>query len=188
MAQEAFRRSLTAEQACCPGSIGIRRDCDAQEQLCSFRACALLGQHFANKFHSRQQNIEQCNFSFTPGWFMLTLPSSVRIFIYTQPADMRCGFNKLSMFANNIMGHDPFSGHLFVYFNKRGDKCKILFWDRTGFCIWYKRLEEGTFERITNPSKRASLEIDMTKLSLILEGIDISNAKQRKRYNRKIYL
>ncbi|HCO94760.1 MAG TPA: IS66 family insertion sequence hypothetical protein [Phycisphaerales bacterium] len=119
---------------------------------------------------------------------MLTLPCSVRIFLYTQPADMRCGFNKLSMFATNIMGYDPFSGHLFVYFNKRGDKCKILFWDRTGFCIWYKRLEEGTFERITNPSKRASLEIDITKLSLILEGIDISNAKQRKRYNRIIYL
>jgi len=91
------------------------------------------------------------------------------------------------MFANNIMGHDPFSGHLFVYFNKRGDKCKILFWDRTGFCIWYKRLEEGSFERIDNPSKTTSLEIDITKLSLILEGIDISNAKQRKRYKRRVY-
>jgi len=118
---------------------------------------------------------------------MLTLPSSVRIFIYTQPADMRCGFNKLSMFANNIMGQDPFSGHLFVYFNKRADKCKILFWDRTGFCIWYKRLEEGSFERIGNPSKTTSIEIDMTTLSLILEGIDLSNAKQRKRYKRRVY-
>jgi transposase len=92
------------------------------------------------------------------------------------------------MFADNIMGHDPFSGHLFVYFNKRGDKCKILFWDRTGFCIWYKRLEQGSFERISNPSKTTSLEIDITKLSLILEGIDISNAKQRKRYNRRVNL
>ena len=119
---------------------------------------------------------------------MLTLPSSVRIFIYTQPADMRCGFNKLSMFANNIMGQDPLSGHLFVYFNKRGDKCKILFWDRTGFCIWYKRLEEGSFERISNPSKTTSLEIDMTTLSLILEGIDLSNVKQRKRYKCRVYL
>lgn len=119
---------------------------------------------------------------------MLTLPSSVRIFVYTQPADMRCGFNKLSMFASNIMGHDPLSGHLFVYFNKRGDKCKILFWDRTGFCIWYKRLEEGSFQRIGNPSETTSLEIDITKLSLILEGIDISNAKQRKRYKRRVYL
>jgi transposase len=116
---------------------------------------------------------------------MLTLPSSVRIFIYTQPADMRCGFNKLSMFASNIMGLDPFSGHLFVYFNKRGDKCKVLFWDRTGFCIWYKRLERGSFQRIGNPSKATSLEIDITTLSLVLEGIDISRAKQRKRYQRR---
>ena len=116
---------------------------------------------------------------------MLTLPPSVRIFLYTQPADMRCGFNKLSMLADNIMGQDPFSGHLFVYFNKRGDKCKILFWDRTGFCIWYKRLEEGSFERISNPSQATSLEINMTMLSLILEGIDISRAKQRKRYQRR---
>lgn len=115
---------------------------------------------------------------------MLTLPSSVRIFVYTQPADMRCGFNKLSLFASGFMGYDPLSGHLFVYFNKRGDKCKILFWDRTGFCIWYKHLQEGTFERIANPSSRASLEIDMAKLTLILEGIDISQARQRKRYRR----
>jgi transposase len=86
------------------------------------------------------------------------------------------------------MGRDPFSGHLFVYFNKRGDKCKILFWDRTGFCIWYKRLEQGSFERISNPSKTTSIEIDMAMLSLILEGIDISNAKQRKRYKRRVYL
>jgi hypothetical protein len=85
------------------------------------------------------------------------------------------------------MGHDPLSGHLFVYFNKRGDRCKILFWDRTGLCIWYKRLEQGSFERISNPSKTTSLEIDMTMLSLILEGIDISNAKQRKRYKRRAY-
>lgn len=118
---------------------------------------------------------------------MLTLPPSVRIFLYTQPADMRCGFNKLSMLATTVMGYDPFSGHLFVYFNKRADKCKILFWDRTGFCIWYKRLEEGSFECIGNPSKTTSLEISMTTLWLILEGIDISNAKQRKRYQRRVY-
>jgi len=98
---------------------------------------------------------------------------------------MRCGFNKLSMFADNIMGLDPFSGHLFVYFNKRGDKCKILFWDRTGFCIWYKRLEEGSFENIGDRSQTTSLEIDMTTLSLILEGIDISRTKQRKRYQHR---
>jgi transposase len=187
LAKETFQASHTAEGAKQFEPIGIHRGRDTQERSRRIRASAILGPHIANRFHSRQQNLEQCHFCFTPGWFMLTLPSSVRIFIYTQPADMRCGFNKLSMFANNIMDHDPFSGHLFVYFNKRGDKCKILFWDRTGFCIWYKRLEEGSFERISNPSKTTSLEIDMTTLSLILEGIDISNAKQRKRYKRRVY-
>jgi len=117
---------------------------------------------------------------------MLTLPPSVRIFLYTQPTDMRCGFNKLSMFAHHMMGQDPFSGHLFVYFNKRGDKCKILFWDRTGFCIWYKQLEKGSFERINHAGQTTTLEVDMTTLSLILEGIDLSKAKQRKRYTHRV--
>jgi len=116
---------------------------------------------------------------------MLTLPSSVRIFIYTQPADMRCGFNKLSMLAESFMQQDPFSGHLFVFFNKSGDKCKILFWDRTGFIIWYKRLEEGTFERLKSEPGEASIEIDIAKLTWILEGIDLFKARRRKRYDRK---
>ncbi len=92
---------------------------------------------------------------------MLTLPSSVKIFIHAQPTDMRCGFNKLSMLTETIMGKDPLSGHLFVFFNKRGDKCKILFWDRTGFIIWYKRLEEGTFEKLQASPGSQSLEIDV---------------------------
>ena len=116
---------------------------------------------------------------------MLTLPCSTRIFIYTQPADMRCGFNKLSMFAESIMNKDPFSGHLFVFFNRRGDKCKILFWDRTGFVLWYKRLEEGTFERLPNREDKASIEVDISKLTWILEGIDLFKARRRRRYQRK---
>lgn len=97
---------------------------------------------------------------------------------------MRCGFNKLSMFAETIMQKNPFSGHLFVFFNRRGDKCKILFWDRTGFVLWYKSLEKGTFQTIANPAGELSLEIDITKLSLVLEGIDITKAKHRKRYKK----
>ena len=98
---------------------------------------------------------------------------------------MRCGFNKLSMLTESFMLKDPLSGHLFVFFNKRGDKCKILFWDRTGFAIWYKRLEEGTFEKLKNPSKQASIEVDISKLIWILEGIDLFSARRRKRYQRK---
>ena len=119
---------------------------------------------------------------------MLTLPSSVKIFIYTQPADMRCGFNKLTMLTESFMLKDPFSGHLFAFFNKAGDKCKILFWDRTGFVIWYKRLEEGTFEKLRSSSDETSLEVDVSKLTWILEGIDLFKARRRKRYDRKSLL
>jgi len=114
---------------------------------------------------------------------MLTLPSSVKIFIYSQPADMRSGFNKLSMLTESFMQNDPFSGHLFVFFNKEGDKCKILFWDRTGFVIWYKRLEEGTYEKLPCENK-PSIEIDIAKLTWILEGIDLFKTRRRKRYER----
>ncbi|MCE5340155.1 MAG: IS66 family insertion sequence element accessory protein TnpB [Planctomycetaceae bacterium] len=114
---------------------------------------------------------------------MLTLPSSVKIFIYSQPADMRSGFNRLSMLTESFMLQDPFSGHLFVFFNKEGDKCKILFWDRTGFVIWYKRLEEGTYEKLPCENK-PSIEVDVAKLTWILEGIDLFKTRRRKRYQR----
>jgi len=116
---------------------------------------------------------------------MLTLPSAVKIFVYTQPTDMRCGFNKLSMLAEQFMRADPYSGHLFVFFNRIGDKCKILFWDRTGFCLWYKALEEGTFERLPCENNSASIEIDIAKLTWVLEGIDLFTSRRRKRYQRK---
>lgn len=116
---------------------------------------------------------------------MLTFPSSVKIFIYTQPTDMRSGFNKLSMLAESFMLKDPLSGHLFVFFGKSGDKCKILFWDRTGFVVWYKQLEEGTFEKLPSEKNKASIEVDIAKLTWILEGIDLFKARRRKRYERK---
>lgn len=115
---------------------------------------------------------------------MLTLPCSVKIFIYTRPTDMRCGFNKLSMLVECFLGHDPYSGHLFVFFNKMGDKCKILFWDRTGFIVWYKRLEEGTFEKLHSPSGQTALQVDIAKLTWLLEGIDLFKTRRRKRYER----
>jgi len=116
---------------------------------------------------------------------MLTLPSAVKIFVYSQPTDMRCGFNKLSMLAEQFMRADPFSGHLFVFFNRSGDKCKILFWDRTGFVLWYKALEEGSFEKLSATPGAASLEIDIAKLTWVLEGIDLFKSRRRKRYQRK---
>ncbi len=73
------------------------------------------------------------------------LPPSVRVFLAAEPADMRCAFDGLTARVQSLLEQDPFSGHLFVFRNKRGDRVKILFWDRSGFCLWYKRLEKGTF-------------------------------------------
>ena len=113
---------------------------------------------------------------------MLTWPPTVRIFVSTQPADMRRSFDGLAMIAREGMGQDPLSGHLFVFFNRRGDRVKILFWDRSGFCLWYKRLEEGVFRLPQDLADAVNPEVELADLSLILEGIDLSGAQRRKRY------
>jgi len=115
---------------------------------------------------------------------MLTWPRSVRVFVYTGPTDMRRSFDRLALMVQELLCQDPFSGHLFAFFNRRGDRVKILFWDRTGYCLWYKRLEEGVFRLPV--CSHDCLEMNISKLSLILEGIDLSQAKCQKRYRRKI--
>lgn len=110
---------------------------------------------------------------------MLTVPPSVRIYLATEPADMRCSFDGL-MARVEALKKDPFSGHLFVFRNRRGDRVKILFWDRSGFCLWYKRLEKGTF-RFPSVSTE-SLEVEAAELMLLLEGIDLRGARRRPRW------
>jgi transposase len=117
---------------------------------------------------------------------MLSLPPSVRIFVSRQPVDMRKGFDTLAQLVRSHLGGDPLSGHLFVFRSKRGDRLKVLYWDRDGLCLFYKRLEEGTF---TLPTLGTSvgehgLEIRSGDFALLLEGIDLSNAKRQKRYQR----
>jgi len=113
---------------------------------------------------------------------MLTLPPAVRVFIATEPADMRRSFDTLAMLAEQVIRQDPYSGHLFAFRNRSGDRLKILYWDRSGFCLWYKRLEEGVFRLPTG--KGASVELDTSDLAMILEGIDPASAKREKRYVR----
>ena len=113
---------------------------------------------------------------------MLSLPSSVRIFICTQPADMRRSFDGLGRMVEEIIREDPFAGHLFVFVNKRRDRTKILYWDRDGYAIWYKRLEEGTFRLPASGSER--VELTAAELSLLLSGIDLARTRKRKRYSR----
>lgn len=113
---------------------------------------------------------------------MLTWPPTVRIFVSTQPTDMRRSFDGLAMMTRENMGQDPLSGHLFVFFNRRGDRVKIMFWDRSGYCIWYKRLEQGVFRLPQSIVNTPNPEVEVTDLSLILEGIDLSSARRRKRF------
>ena len=113
---------------------------------------------------------------------MLTWPPTVRIFVSTQPTDMRRSFDGLAMMTRENMGQDPLSGHLFVFFNRRGDRVKIMFWDRSGFCIWYKRLEQGVFQLPQSITNTSNPEVEVSDLSLILEGIDLSSARRRKRF------
>lgn len=116
---------------------------------------------------------------------MLTFPSTVRIYVSTRPVDLRKSFDGLSIAVANLLDHDPLSGHLYCFFNRRGNQVRVLFWDRTGWCIVAKRLARGTFRLAAIARDDAAcVEVDAVELSLILEGIDLSGARRRKRYRR----
>lgn len=115
---------------------------------------------------------------------MLTLPPSTRVFVATRPADMRRSFDGLLALVRDFLGEaeDPLAGHLFVFANRKGDRIKILWWDRDGLALFYKRLEIGRF---TLPSAQArSIEMTAADLQLILQGIDPAQVPRSKRYQR----
>jgi len=113
---------------------------------------------------------------------MLSLPPSVRGFVCLVPADMRRSFDGLALMARTLMGQDAGSGHLFVFRNRRGDRAKILYWDRGGYALWYKRLEVGTFRFPARPGDHA--EVSAGELMLMLEGIDLAAVKKSSRFSR----
>ena len=112
---------------------------------------------------------------------MLTLPPAVRIYVAKQPVDMRKSFRGLTGVIRQL-DHDPTSGHLFCFFNRRRTLIKVFFFDRTGFSIFYKRLAKGTFQIPAGEAE--AIPIDAGLLALILEGIDIHGTVQRPRYRR----
>jgi transposase len=111
---------------------------------------------------------------------MLSLPPVVRVFLSTVPADMRRSFDGLAALTRDLLRQNPLSGHLFVFRNRDGDRLKILFWDRSGFCLWYKRLEKGVFR--LPASDAGCVEMESAELALLLEGIDLAGAKRRPRF------
>lgn len=110
--------------------------------------------------------------------------SNVRIWLCAQPADMRCGFDRLAELARSLTSQDPLSGHLFVFRSRGGDRLKILLWERDGYVLWYKRLEEGTFKLPRFEPNQTSVSLRPSELAMILDGIDLSSVKRVKRYRR----
>lgn len=115
---------------------------------------------------------------------MLTLASNLRIYLHARPTDMRKSFDGLCALVRNVFQADPLDGSLFLFVNRRGDRLKMLWWDRDGFAQFYKRLESGTFEMLQPEGEAATVEIDATQLALLLSGVSLASAKRRKRYRR----
>lgn len=110
---------------------------------------------------------------------MLSFASSMRVFVCEQPTDMRKSFDGLAGCVEQVIGGDPLSGHLFVFFNRRRNMVKMLLWDRSGFCLLSKRLEGGRFALAGDVACR---EIDVAQLVLILEGIQLKDCIRHKRF------
>jgi transposase len=107
-----------------------------------------------------------------------------RIWLATTPADMRRGFDRLAEMAQSVIGQDPRSGHLFVFRSRGGDRLKILYWDRDGYALWYKRLEEGTFRLPRREVGIASLELRASELAMLLDGVDLRTLRRVRRFAR----
>lgn len=112
---------------------------------------------------------------------MVLIPATVRIFLAREPADMRRSFTGLSGMVREGLQADPLSGHLYCFRNKRADKLKILYFDRTGLAIWYKRLEQGRFHwpRCDGPG----VELNAAEVAFLLEGLEWKGVRRRKRFS-----
>jgi len=113
---------------------------------------------------------------------MLSLPTSVRIWLATKATDMRKSFDTLAELVRQQLQGDPLSGQLFVFRNKRADRVKLLYWDEDGFVIVYKRLEAGTFRFPT--AATAGVEVRAADLQMLLDGVDLASVKRGRRYQR----
>ncbi len=115
---------------------------------------------------------------------MIALPPQIRVFLCRLPTDMRKSFHGLVALTESALMQDPLSGSLFVFVNRRRDRIKILYWGQTGFCIWYQQLQKGTYQLPDDAAieERQAVEVTRSQLSLILDGIELSSARQRLRF------
>jgi transposase len=115
---------------------------------------------------------------------MLSLSSSCRYFLYRHQSDMRKGFDGLSGIVRNETTHDPLSGDVFIFFNKRRSQVKLLLWERDGFSLYHKRLERGTYELPSLTNASTSVELRSDELMLVLHGISLKCVQRRKRFDQ----
>ena len=115
---------------------------------------------------------------------MLSFSSKQRYFLYLDPCDMRKSFDGLSGIVHTHFKHPLLSGDVFIFINKRRDRIKLLMWDVTGFALYYKRLERGTFELPEKQGAYNSVELHWRDLVMLLEGVKLSSIKLRKRYRK----
>jgi len=125
---------------------------------------------------------QECGSVAHRGDTVIALASTTRIFVYADPTDMRKSFNGLSGLVKEHFQVDLFSGHLFVFFNRKRDYVKILMWDNDGLSLWSKRLEAGTFEKLIS-AEQGTFEIDSAGLVMMLRGVQIEGTARRKRYS-----
>jgi transposase len=119
-----------------------------------------------------------------PSLSQLDRQAATRIWLAAGPADMRCSFDRLAELARAVTDQDPLGGHLFLFRSRGGDRLKALYFDRDGYALWYKRLEEGTFKLPRIQEGTRSVELRASELAMLLDGIDLRSVRRVKRYRR----
>lgn len=116
---------------------------------------------------------------------MLHLSSACRYFLCCSPTDMRKGFDSLSGLVSSHMKQDALNRSVFIFFNKKHNQVKLLLWEGDGFALYYKRLEQGTYELPAYTENSSSLSVTPQQLQLILQGISLGSVRHRKRYQHE---
>ena len=118
---------------------------------------------------------------------MIPVPSGSRVWLATGHTDMRKGFDGLAALVQDHLHHDPFSGQAFVFRGRAGRLIKVLWWDRDGYCLWYKRLEKGGFRfpAVAAEGATKGVEVKAADLMMILDGVDLGSVRRQRRYERQ---
>jgi transposase len=178
--------AVAFSSGCCSGKISPRNHvidkCAIQLRCAELQFSVSQRSYLANN-----RGLEQCRFigARRIHWKAcamsgITLPGSV--FLSTRVTDMRKSIDGLCGEVSNYLGFEPMDGSLFVFYNSRRDKLKLLFWDRDGYWVMYKRLEAGTFQMPAIDTETKHIILTSEQLQLIFYGIDLHSVRHRKRY------